>query len=246
MLTKKLSIWSVRLLASLTILVFTSGSAFAASPHTTHGPIARLRHGASSNWSGYAAYGSTGAFNNVSASWTQPSVSCTSQNTYSSYWVGLDGYNSSSVEQLGTEADCSSGSASYYAWFEMYPKRGYYINMSVAAGDHFNASVSYKGGGRYTLSLTNATAGKTFTTTQRTNSAKRTSAEVIVEAPYSGGTLPLANFGTADFTNSLVNGQPLGNYSVDPITMLNPYGMKAAPSDLDSTKTAFSVAWSAN
>lgn len=246
MLSNNISKWSARFLVSITLLVLSSGSALAATAPASHGPIVRLRHGTSSNWSGYAAYGSNGSFSNVSASWTQPAVSCTSQNTYSSYWVGLDGYNSSSVEQLGTEADCSGGAPSYYAWYEMYPKRGYYIRMTISANDQMSASVTYSGGGRYVLTLSDSSNGQSFSTTQRTNSAKRSSAEVIVEAPYNGGILPLANFGTASFSNSLANGQPIGYSTVDPITMLNPYGMKATPTSLDSSKTAFSVNWSAN
>lgn len=41
---------------------------------------------------------------------------------YASFWVGIDGYSSGSVEQLGTHSDCvGKGRASYYAWWEMYP-----------------------------------------------------------------------------------------------------------------------------
>src|SRR5436190_4132645 len=116
------------LLSFAAVLFSTSGAnCYAATgPNiAVHPGIHRLKHGTSSNWSGYAAFGTPGSFNSVSASWVQPSVTCTSKNTYSSYWVGLDGYNSSTVEQLGTEADCSSGAAKYYAWYEMYPHRGY-------------------------------------------------------------------------------------------------------------------------
>jgi len=241
---KSISIWTARLIASLTILTMASGPALAVSAPLSHGPIIRLRHGTSTNWAGYAAY--NGTFNNVSASWTQPSVSCTSQNTYSSYWVGLDGYNSSSVEQLGTEADCSSGSPSYYAWFEMYPKRGYYISMTVSPNDKLSASVTYSSGGRYTLSLSDSTNGQRFSTTQRANSAKRASAEAIVEAPYSGGVLPLANFGTVNFANTLVNNQPIGNFTTDRIIMVGPIIIKATTSTLDNTNEAFSVTWTSN
>ena len=42
--------------------------------------------------------------------------------TYAAFWVGLDGYTSKSVEQLGTDSDCTNvNSPSYYAWYEMYP-----------------------------------------------------------------------------------------------------------------------------
>lgn len=211
-------------------------------------PVVGLRHGTSTNWAGYAADGGPGAFNSVTATWVQPSVSCTSQNTYSSYWVGLDGDTSSTVEQLGTEADCSGGSPSFYAWFEMYPRRGYVIgNVNVRAGDSYTASVTYRGSGNYLLSLRDNTTRAAFSTTQKLNSARRTSAEAIVEAPWSGGVLPLANFGKANFTGAMANGSALGGFSpLDPITMDNPYGMVATPSKFTAGNTAFSVSWSAS
>ncbi len=44
----------------------------------------------STNWSGYAVTGSS--FTQAKASWTVPTVNCsTTPNTYSSFWVGLDG-----------------------------------------------------------------------------------------------------------------------------------------------------------
>jgi hypothetical protein len=243
-----------KILSPLAILSFLLTISLSAAPagaasalgisHGVHGaPNIHLRRGTSSNWSGYAAY--NGTFNSVSASWTQPSVSCTSQNTYSSYWVGLDGYNSSTVEQLGTEGDCSNGSPSYYVWYEMYPKFGYYINIPVKAGDNFSASVTYSGRNSFTLSITNNTQHKSFSTSQKSPQARRASAEAIVEAPYSGGTLPLANFGKAYFTNTRANGNPVGNYTYDAITMNNPYGMKSTPSGL-TNGTDFNMTWSSN
>src|ERR1700733_3657591 len=63
----------------------------------------------STNWSGYATETNlnspqSGAFTAVSGSWTVPSV-IGSGNAYSSIWVGLDGYSSSTVEQIGTDSD---------------------------------------------------------------------------------------------------------------------------------------------
>src|SRR5919201_2134554 len=84
-------------------------------------PNHKIGHSTSSNWSGYAVTG--GRYSSVSASWTQPTVNCSVTPTgWSSFWVGLDGDTSNTVEQTGTEADCSSGRPVYSAWFEMYPK----------------------------------------------------------------------------------------------------------------------------
>src|SRR5262249_15600610 len=98
-----------------------------------HPPVIRLRDGTGTHGSGYAAYGRS--FSSVSGSWVQPKVTCGSQNAYSSYWVGLDGYNTPTVEQLGTEGDCVNGVDQYYAWFEMYPRGGRLIGMKVKQGD---------------------------------------------------------------------------------------------------------------
>lgn len=225
-----------------------AGSASSVSTGANRVPIVGLRHSTSTNWSGYAADGPAGAFTSVTATWVQPSVSCTSQNAYSAYWVGLDGDNTSTVEQLGTEADCASGSPSFYAWFEMFPRPGYLINtVNVRPGDSYTASVTYQGSGRFLLTLRDVTTGASFRTIQKLNSARLASAEAIVEAPWSGGVLPLANFGKANFSGATANGSPLGGFStIDPITMDNPYGMVATPSKFKSGNTAFSVTWSAS
>lgn len=52
-----------------------------------------------------------------------PTVDCiVTPTSYSAFWVGLDGYSSKTVEQIGTEADCKGATPSYYAWYEFYPK----------------------------------------------------------------------------------------------------------------------------
>src|SRR5581483_10755953 len=236
------------LLTAALVFVGLTSSCFAfATPQklpSDHRTNHRIKHGTSSNWSGYAAYGTPGSFNSVSASWIQPSVICTSQNTYSSYWVGIDGYNTSTVEQLGTEADCSKGAPVYYSWFEMYPHWAYYANLQVHPGDSYTASVTYQNRSNYLLKITDNTTKRSFSTTQRLN-AQRASVEVVVEAPWSGSTLPLANFGSANFTNALANNQPLGGFTnLDPITMVNPSGAKSTPSSFDSTKQNFSLTYS--
>jgi hypothetical protein len=100
----------------------------------------------------------------------------------------------------------------------------------------------------FSLSLADVSTGASFTTTQKLMAAQGASAEVIVEAPSSGGVLPLANFTRADFTGATANGAALGGFgpnNLDPITMVNPYGMKATPSGFDATTLSnFSVAWS--
>ena len=250
---------SVRLVAALLLtgLVAASlaaGSSASPSSRTAavlkHGPPAFLiGHSSSLNWSGYSSYSSTGTFTDAKGSWTQPPATCSTKTSYSSFWVGLDGYNSNSVEQLGTEADCSRGRPVYYAWWEMYPNPSNTVRgFTVTPGVTYSAEVRYNGGGSFSLSLSGG--GQSFTTTQTLSNPSLSSAEWIAEAPSlctrSCRVLPLTNFGTVNFSGSSANGNAINNsaWSYDPLTMVTSGStVKAAPSGLDASGSAFSVTW---
>jgi hypothetical protein len=199
----------------------------------------------STNWSGYAAVGAAGAFSSVSASWTQPVATCGAGQTAASFWVGLDGDGSHSVEQIGAYSNCTADNVpQYYAWYEMYPNPAYKTTLPLFAGDKMSASVSYDRAGRYNLSITNATRGWTASTAQRSSTAQRVSAEVIAEAPSnSSGIVPLTNFGTVNFTGAKVNGAILGSSAgLDWIDMVSPTGVtKASTGPLNNG--SFAVTW---
>ena len=193
----------------------------------------------SDNWSGYAATGST--YTSVSTTFTQPAVNCSSGDGYSSFWVGLDGYSSESVEQTGTEADCSGGQATYSSWYEMYPAYPVTYSNKVKPGDVITETVSYASNS-YTLTLKNTTEGWTKTTTKKESGLSRSSAEVVAEAPYSGGVLPLDNFGTVNFSSSTVNGASLSSTSPTGMNMVSDSGVpEATISSLSGG--AFSITW---
>jgi hypothetical protein len=221
-------------------LMFAPSGALAA---VRHAPNHKVSHSTSTNWSGYAVTGST--YTSVSSSWTQPAVNCSVTPTgWSSFWVGLDGDTTNTVEQTGTEADCSSGRAVYSGWYEMYPKFPKNYADAVVPGDHFTASVVTDGKGSFSLTLSDTTRGWSHTTSARLKSAKLGSAEIIAEAPSSsGGVLPLADFVTAGFTAATVNGAALTSSTpgLDPITMVSGTTVKAQPSSLSNG--SFSVAW---
>jgi hypothetical protein len=182
--------------------------------------------------------------------------SCPATDQYAAFWIGIDGYTSNTVEQLGTESDCQSGQPVYYAWFEFYPHLSYVVNnVVVYPNDQISAEVSAGAMGQFTVSMTNLTTGQSFSTTTKVPSAKQSSAEWIAEAPYSGGVLPLADFGSLTFGNSkLPNTATIGGMkagigsfpsaSVDEITMQTPNGaIKALPSTLSQKDSSFSIAW---
>lgn len=239
---------AVGLVAAVTLGVSAPRSA-AAQPLIHHSaPRIHLhdgRNSQSTNWSGYANTGTT--FTDVKGSWTQPSATCSSgQTAYSSFWVGIDGDTTNTVEQTGTDADCSSGTPTYYAWYEMYPKFPVNLSGTVRPGDAITAEVKYNGSGNFTLTISDTTQGWTFTTNQRSRKAALGSAEWIAEAPSSsGGVLPLANFGTVSFSNCTANGKSISaNPNPDEIVMVTSSGtVKAQPSGLNSSGTGFSVSW---
>jgi hypothetical protein len=223
-----------------------SASGASGASGASSGTTRSARNGSttSTNWSGYVLTGGTGAFSSVSSSWTEPAASCSSGTQYAAFWVGLDGYNSSSVEQTGTDSDCSGGSPDYYGWYEMYPADPVYFTNPVAPGDSLSASVAVSGTS-YTLTLTDSTQGWTQTENE-SGSYTDSSAEVITEAPSSAqGPLPLADFGTIGYSASAANGASFSTQDPTSITMVAGDG-----DQLDSTSAldgsgGFSNTWQA-
>ena len=227
--------------AAAASLALASSSSAAVRQGPAPAPNHKIGHSTSSNWAGYAVTG--GTYTSVSSTWTQPAVNCSVTPTgWSSFWVGLDGDTSSTVEQTGTEADCRNGHPVYSGWYEMYPKFPSTYANPVAAGDHMSATVTTSGNGSFTLTLSDSTRGWTHRTSARLKHAKLASAEVIAEAP-SGGVLPLADFGTVGFGSARVNGATLtaSTAGLDPITMKSGSTVKAQPSSMGSG--SFTVTW---
>lgn len=219
----------------------------------------------STNWAGYVDTAGTGqSFTSVLGSWQVPTVTSptsSTTNTYSAFWVGLDGYSDGTVEQLGTSGiGLAGGGAYYYAWYEMYPQFSIPIGMPVAAGDWMNASVTYEGGAKFRLTMQDTTTGAIFSIDQTStydqgqfaSSDLRTSAEWIAESPgivtSAGGTISsLANFGTVTFTgaSATLGGTSTGtisNFTNSAIQLVSGVGgLGATPSPLNSYGNGFTV-----
>jgi Peptidase A4 family len=176
----------------------------------------------STNWSGYAATGST--YTSVATTFTVPAVKCSSGDQYSSFWVGLDGYSSDSVEQTGIEADCAGPIAQYSAWYELYPAFPVTYSNVVKPGDVITESVAFSGSRTYTMTIKDTTRNWTKATAKDSTGNPRSSAEIIAEAPCSSGVLPLTDFGRVVFTGGAIDGGPLSSAGAAGITMTNPAG----------------------
>lgn len=218
------------------------------------------------NWSGYAAITGTandpdptyGSVKDVSGTWIVPSlVSNPEGDTFSSAWVGIDGYVSPVVEQIGTEHDVIGGVPTYYAWFSLYPAPTQIIDgFPVNPGDKIEAKVSYQGQDTcgndvFRLSIKNRTQKVVFNTTQHTlpgYPAHLSSAEWIVEAPgivdqripcLNLAFLPLANFTSIPFGNckTTIDGKSGGiknkHWTFDAISMVTGKITKAIPTPLN-------------
>jgi len=217
----------------------------------------------SSNWSGYAVTGT--AFNSAEGSWVVPSATCSSRgDTYAAFWVGLDGYSSSTVEQTGTLIECVGRRAEYFSWYEFYPSNLIEItSVPVSRGNTISASVVYNNG-EFTAKITNVTTGKTFSISQAVAGAARTSAEWITEAPcctVRNGILPLADFGTAKFgtgftdvtgTNYATEGtsasEPIGGFPAANVVQITKTPSRSSPqtstcSALADAGTSFTCTW---
>lgn len=185
----------------------------------------------SSNWSGYAATATPTkpAFTSVSTTFIQPSITCSSGDQYVSFWVGLDGFNSNTVEQTGTEATCIGRTPEYSAWYELYPAAAVTYDRTVRPGDKITEVVSFSGTSTYTLTIVDSTRHWSQTTTRTFSGGRRSSAEVVTEAPAGSASVPpLADFGRLTFTNVTVDGTSLARLNPTAITMVSGSGVPLA------------------
>lgn len=208
------------------------------SPGAQHRGVPSAANGSvtsfpSINWSGYAdSESGSNTVSQVSANWTMPAVECPpppyqNQDAFLANWVGIDGFSNSTVEQLGTAAQCFAGVKYYYVWYEMYPSAtveegtAACINDNVNCpqpGDRISASVTVTPAGsgekNYKFTLIDHTRpDESFSVTQQCAATTCTdsSAEWIVERPAvlppppaPIQILPLAAFWTTSFSRGAV------------------------------------------
>ncbi|MBV8933623.1 MAG: hypothetical protein JOZ47_02925 [Kutzneria sp.] len=196
----------------------------------------------SSNWVGYVTNG--GTYTSVEASWVQPTMNCGSGDGDAVFWIGLDGWGSSTVEQDGTRGQCIIGRAVYSAWWETYPTNPITsFSDTVRPGDQFYSKIAYQGNGVYDMVLQNKTEGWTeHITPSGAAGASNSSAEVVAEAPSAGSREPLADFGTVHFSGSMANGSTFGNANAQKVDMVQNGTVDATPTELTGG-TDFAIDW---
>ncbi len=234
---------SATLAALLAATPATSAAAIVHHPRHGIAPASGNLGWASSNWSGYAVTGS--GFTSVTGSWSVQAVSATKKASYSSQWVGIDGFSNSSLIQTGTESDYVHGSARYDAWWEILPAAETVIpSLTVSPGDRMSASVTSTGNGTWTISITDTTTNKSFSTVQA-YSGPQTSAEWVEEAPTVGGRIaPLAHYSSPQaFDPGTVDGRNPGLVASDGGEMIQQGKVVSIPSNPDSDNDGFNVSY---
>lgn len=225
---------------------------------TVSKPHLPVKESASLNWSGYAAVTNLKnpqkkAVTKVQGTWVVPTLLCLEDEAFSAIWVGMDGYVSQTVEQIGTEQDWSFFGQTNFAWIELYPgPLQELVGFPVNIGDEIGGEVSYLGDNEFKLTLVNYTEGVRTVKHATVPNADRSSAEWIVEAPSSnkGKILPLSRFKPVYFTNcrAKINGisGPINSraWQFDPLTMVTSKGViKAQPSKLYDGGESFFMTW---
>jgi hypothetical protein len=217
--------------------------------------ISGLTQQGSFNWSGYADKPPKGSpVSKVSGAWTEPGVSCGTQDQIAIFWVGIDGLSpSTTVEQAGTLAQCFQGAAHYYTWWEMYPANGIQVvGSTVKPGDKIAASV-VRTGTKYTLKVTDSTTtANSFSTTKScaATTCVDSSAEWITEAPGGPrGDYPLPDFKTWNLTSASVTAgtktggiNAFGSYEITMFDGTSTYPL-ATPGPRTASGHAFTITW---
>lgn len=220
------------------------------SPHTSHASAAL----SGSTWSGYEASSSTpNTYDDVTATWVVPTVTCTNHGIVL-FFIGLDGWNSSTVERTGVGADCTSGSPQYFYDFftgielssSPAAKRTSAVqNFPVKPGDSITAEVLFDyQNTQYDLSLSSSEGWTAYNTAAAPLGYQNSSAEIIAEAASNGTTAALPSFAPAHFTYATINGATLPQSSAQPIDMINSAGtVIATTGPYDSTGENFTVTY---
>ena len=155
----------------------------------------------SANWAGYVNVVAPGSyFNDVIAYWRVPHFSCRGRlllgGSHAGQWIGIDGWQSTSVEQEGDSVDCvvtKHGRHRYSVargttmWYEMYPRPPQAYGDVAAPGDEMGAETKYLGNDEFQLFLKDFTNGRYINTVQtcpRTCALHTT--EAINEIPGKG------------------------------------------------------------
>jgi Peptidase A4 family len=174
----------------------------------------------SPNWDGYINVAAKGIyFNDVTAYWTVPRFSCRNRQlvhgSHAGQWIGIDGFQTLSVEQEGNSVDCIANrrratiTRGTTMWFEMYPLPPESYQDAVLPGDTIGAETKYLGHSEFQLYIKDFTNGQYINTVQPcTQACSLHTTEAIDEIPGRGvrskfGLTKTSTFTFANYYNAI-------------------------------------------
>jgi hypothetical protein len=237
----------------------------AASVRLTLTPFLLVRNhwhrGFNKFWSGYAVTGQK--FTAVRGTFIQPSMTACSGSSAGSpvppvannvfIWSGLDGFGSSSIEQVGTEAAClippaGEPAIGYFAWYETFPDDLTPIPMAIHPGDVISTEVKGVSPQRFAMTLEDkTTAAKWSEVVYQHTHAPQLSAEWIDEAQ--GVSMPTITTTDWSEVSSTAHGlsAPIGRAPHTEVAALtisaSAFNEHVDPSAPSGPGDAFSISW---
>jgi hypothetical protein len=208
---------------------------------------------------GYEGASLNGSITQLNASWTQPAVTCTSQNASALFGALLA--NNKTIQVAGTGVTCTSGVASSYGWYDFNNTNASIVThisqatLPVPAGSVVRVAIHAAGGsaimtitvGTHHFSRTIPFTGKDFL-----------GAVGLLGYPGTAGSVrPLADFGSVGFgvgfskvagTNDMkLSGKTLAigamPYVFDVTMKDRAHKTQAVPTPLVSGNSSFKVIW---
>lgn len=180
-----------------------------AATTTASSPVVRARHSTvyNHNWAGYVQKGST---HEVSAVFAVPRLA-SHPDGYASTWVGIDGYTTRYLTQVGVGEEVVNGHRSTYAWWEVMTPRSMppmqRFSLAVRPGDAILVRATC-GGGRTRVAISNLTTHRSASRVV-SYSGPCSSAEWVQEDVNADGRIsPAPNWGKVKFsamTRNLAN-----------------------------------------
>jgi peptidase A4-like protein len=204
---KRLVLWTASAALSCSALVVTAGAASSSGPstplaaastvsgtlipvsvpgrhHRTHGTMQEE----ATNWSGYAEVSAeSNTFTQVTDTFVVPTVVRSVAGTqYVADWVGIGGYDDSTLVQTGIQAVVQThhghSNVAYDAWTEMLPKPEKALDLTISPGDTVTATVIETAPDMWTMEVDDVTTGVSKQASDNYVSSGE-SAEAINERP---------------------------------------------------------------
>jgi hypothetical protein len=184
-------------------------------PDTGSPAVGRITAATTSNrdFAGYQTNVTTGSATTLAASFTVPTLACTTANVAIRADAGVLANNFKTASIAGVFIGCVRGKAVYFPVLVANGAEADYTGTHFSAGDVVNLSASVTTSG-VTVQVTDTTKNVSVTNTLTGAGASANAAWIGDDSWYSnsGARLGVPNFGKLTFTNCLIDGTALGGF----------------------------------